>query len=33
MCYLDSKGNAGKPEWDKYKLRYHLNLQGIHQKN
>ena len=32
MRSLDIKGNAEKPEQDKYKVRYHHNLQGIYQK-
>ena len=32
MCSLDITGNAEKPEQDKYKVRYHHNLQGIYQK-
>ena len=32
MCSLDITGNAEKPEQDKYKIRYHHNLQGIYQK-
>ena len=32
MCSLDIKGNAEKPEQDKYKVRYHHNLKGIYQK-
>lgn len=27
------KGNAGKPTWNKYKLRYHVSIQGINKKN
>ena len=32
MCSLDITENAEKPEQDKYKVRYHHNLQRIYKK-